>query len=38
LINGATILILLAIIAREVWQVVQARRRGRAAARLMFRL
>lgn len=34
LINGATILILLAIIAREVWQVVQARRRGRAAARL----
>jgi two-component system nitrogen regulation sensor histidine kinase NtrY len=34
LINGATILLLLAIIAREVWQVVQARRRGRAAARL----
>ncbi|CAN5274064.1 PAS domain-containing sensor histidine kinase [soil metagenome] len=34
LINGATILVLLAIIAREVWQVVQARRRGRAAARL----
>ena len=34
LINGVTILLLLAIIAREVWQVVQARRRGRAAARL----
>jgi two-component system nitrogen regulation sensor histidine kinase NtrY len=34
LINGATILLLLAIIAREVWKVVQARRRGRAAARL----
>ena len=34
LINGATILLLLAIIAREVWQVVQARRSGRAAARL----
>ncbi|MGL5167395.1 MAG: ATP-binding protein [Afipia sp.] len=34
LINGATILLLLGIIAREVWQVVQARRRGRAAARL----
>ena len=34
LINGATILVLLGIIIREVWQVVQARRRGRAAARL----
>jgi two-component system, NtrC family, nitrogen regulation sensor histidine kinase NtrY len=34
LINGATILVLVGIIAREVWQVVQARRRGRAAARL----
>ncbi|CAN5396787.1 PAS domain-containing sensor histidine kinase [soil metagenome] len=34
LINGATILLLVGIIAREVWQVVQARRRGRAAARL----
>lgn len=34
LINGATILLLLAIIAREVWLVIQARRRGRAAARL----
>src|SRR6202522_2599249 len=34
LINTATILLLFAIIVREVWQVVQARRRGRAAARL----
>jgi two-component system, NtrC family, nitrogen regulation sensor histidine kinase NtrY len=34
LINGATILLLVAIIVREVWQVMQARRRGRAAARL----
>jgi two-component system nitrogen regulation sensor histidine kinase NtrY len=34
LINAATILVLVAIITREVWQVVQARRRGRAAARL----
>ena len=30
----ATILVLVGIIVREVWQVVQARRRGRAAARL----
>ena len=34
LINGATILVLVAIIVREVWQMIQARRRGRAAARL----
>src|SRR6267154_4469945 len=34
LINAATILLLVAIIIREVWQVVQAMRRGRAAARL----
>src|SRR5450755_4598619 len=34
LINTATILLLLAIVVREVWQVFQARRRGRAAARL----
>jgi two-component system nitrogen regulation sensor histidine kinase NtrY len=34
LINAATILLLVAIIVREVWQVMQARRRGRAAARL----
>src|SRR6201991_1941105 len=34
LINAATILLLVGIIAREVWKVVQARRRGSAAARL----
>src|SRR6201986_3902743 len=34
LINVATILLLVGIIFREVWQVMQARRRGRAAARL----
>jgi len=34
LINGATILLLVGIVVREVWQVMQARRRGRAAARL----
>jgi two-component system nitrogen regulation sensor histidine kinase NtrY len=34
LINAATILLLVAIIIREVWLMIQARRRGRAAARL----
>jgi two-component system nitrogen regulation sensor histidine kinase NtrY len=34
LINAAVILLLVAIIVREVWTVVQARRRGRAAAKL----
>lgn len=34
MINAATILLLVGIIVREVWQMVQARRRGRAAARL----
>ena len=34
LINAGTILFLIGIILREVWQMVQARRRGRAAARL----
>src|SRR5215468_1644564 len=34
LINAATTLLLVGIIVREVWQMVQARRRGRAAARL----
>ena len=38
LINGLTVLILLSVIAREVWQVVLARRRGRAAARLHVRI
>src|SRR5216684_2332996 len=34
LINAATVILLVGIIAHEVWLVVQARRRGRAAARL----
>src|SRR5438309_1448396 len=34
LINAAVILLLVGIIVREVWKVLQARRRGRAAARL----
>jgi two-component system nitrogen regulation sensor histidine kinase NtrY len=34
LINAAVILLLVGIIIREVWKVLQARRRGRAAARL----
>ena len=34
MVNAATILLLVGIIVREVWQMVQARRRGRAAARL----
>src|SRR6201999_3176831 len=34
LLNVATILLLVGIIVREVWHLVQARRRGRAAARL----
>src|SRR3954452_13354781 len=34
MINAACILLLVVIILREIWQVVQARRRGRAAARL----
>ncbi|QUS39965.1 PAS domain-containing sensor histidine kinase [Tardiphaga alba] len=34
MINAATVLLLVLIIAREIWKVVQARRRGRAAARL----
>jgi two-component system nitrogen regulation sensor histidine kinase NtrY len=38
LINATTVLILLAVIARDIWQVVQARRRGRAAARLHVRV
>jgi two-component system, NtrC family, nitrogen regulation sensor histidine kinase NtrY len=38
LINGATILVLIGIIIREVWQMVQARRSGRAAARLHFQV
>src|ERR1700753_3189232 len=38
LINGATILVLIGIIIREIWQMLQARRRGRAAARLPFQI
>jgi two-component system nitrogen regulation sensor histidine kinase NtrY len=38
LINAATVLLLLGVIAHEVWLVVQARRRGRAAARLHVRI
>jgi two-component system nitrogen regulation sensor histidine kinase NtrY len=38
LANAATVFVLLIIIAREVWQVVQARRSGRAAARLHVRI
>ncbi|HKS84598.1 MAG TPA: PAS domain-containing sensor histidine kinase [Pseudolabrys sp.] len=38
LVNAATVILLLAIIVREVWQVVQARRTGRAAARLHVRI
>jgi two-component system, NtrC family, nitrogen regulation sensor histidine kinase NtrY len=38
LIDAGTILVLVGLITREVWQVVQARRRGRAAARLHVRI
>ena len=38
LANALTVLLLLGIIVREVWQVVQARRTGRAAARLHVRI
>ncbi len=38
LINGATVLVLLSVIALEVWQVVLARRRGTAGARLHVRI
>ena len=38
LANAVTVLLLIVVIAREVWGVVQARRRGRAAARLHVRI
>ncbi len=38
LINALTVFLLLGVIAHEVWLVVQARRRGRAAARLHVRI
>jgi two-component system, NtrC family, nitrogen regulation sensor histidine kinase NtrY len=37
-VNAGTVLLLIVVIAREVWGVVQARRRGRAAARLHVRI
>ncbi len=37
-VNALAILVLLAIIGREIWPVVQARRRGRAGARLHVRI
>jgi two-component system, NtrC family, nitrogen regulation sensor histidine kinase NtrY len=36
--NAATVLLLLGVIVREVWQMVQARRTGRAGARLHVRI
>jgi two-component system nitrogen regulation sensor histidine kinase NtrY len=36
--NAVTVFLLLGVIAHEVWKVVQARRRGRAAARLHVRI
>jgi two-component system nitrogen regulation sensor histidine kinase NtrY len=38
LANAATVVLLLAVIVRDIWQVVQARRTGRAAARLHVRI
>jgi two-component system, NtrC family, nitrogen regulation sensor histidine kinase NtrY len=38
LVNGATVLILVGVIAHEVWQVAQARRRGQAGSRLHVRI
>src|SRR5207237_9912382 len=38
LLNGLTVLFLIGIIAREIWRIVQARRRGRAGARLHVRI
>jgi two-component system nitrogen regulation sensor histidine kinase NtrY len=38
LVNASTVLLLLGIIVREVWLVVQARRAGRAGARLHVRI
>ena len=38
LVNAGTVLLLLGVIVREVWQMVQARRTGRAAARLHVRI
>jgi two-component system, NtrC family, nitrogen regulation sensor histidine kinase NtrY len=38
LTNAGTVFLLILVIAREVWKIVQARRRGRAAARLHVRI
>src|SRR5262249_45638362 len=38
LVNAVTVAVLLGLIAREVWRVVQARRRGQAGARLHVRI
>jgi two-component system, NtrC family, nitrogen regulation sensor histidine kinase NtrY len=38
LVNAVTVLVLLGLIAREVWHVIQARRRGQAGARLHVRI
>jgi len=38
LTNAGTVFLLVLVIAREVWRIVQARRRGRAAARLHVRI
>src|SRR5262249_14758687 len=38
MVNAGTVLVLLGVIVREVWQMVQARRSGRAAARLHVRV
>ncbi len=38
LIDAGTILLLVGIIVHEIWQMIQARRRGRAAARLHFQI
>src|SRR5205823_13467431 len=38
LANAGTVFLLVLVIAREVWGIVQARRRGRAAARLHVRI
>lgn len=37
-VNGATIVLLIGVIIHEVWQVVQARRTGRAASKLHVRI
>jgi two-component system nitrogen regulation sensor histidine kinase NtrY len=37
-VTAATVLLLVGVIAREIWQIVQARRTGRAAARLHVRI